>query len=316
MVNKKILEFPIVTGAMGYIGISMLKYLSELKEVKQIFAIDMPLTSSEVKIKKVKYIGLDLSAQDSINKLKKIKGTCVIALAALNGTSRFYSNPWTVYYNTIMPTINTIEAFAGKIPIVYSSSSETYSSSVNLSIAKLPTDESVPLTIEDVHNPRWSYAGAKTAGEIAMCSAAKEKGLSGTIIRYHNVYGPNMPPDHFIPDFLNRIKNKEYSIYGSNNTRSFLYIDDAIEGTILSLSKASTDMPIYHLGSQEEMSIFDAATKIMSLMKIDEPLTIYPAPEGSVIRRVPDCSKIKKDLGWFSKVSFEEGILKILNDKI
>ena len=55
------------------------------------------------------------------------------------------------------------------------------------------------------------------------------------ILRYFNVYGQGQI-DHFIPEFLNRIKKKKYEIYGYKNTRTFIYIDDIIKATLKFLS--------------------------------------------------------------------------------
>jgi nucleoside-diphosphate-sugar epimerase len=76
---------------------------------------------------------------------------------------------------------------------------------------------------------------------------------------------------------------------------------------------ASTEVPVYHLGTSDEITIKDAAIKILKLMgQPTEDLKVLDAPEGSVARRCPDISKAKRELGWTPHVSFESGILNYL----
>jgi nucleoside-diphosphate-sugar epimerase len=261
---------------------------------------------------KVKIIESDLNLIQSLNSLPA-DPSAVFALAALNGTSRFYTNPWMVLTGSLLPTLNIIEKYKTSVPIVYSSSSEVYASTVEHFSGLVPTPETISPSLGNIHNPRWSYAGAKMLGEIALNAASIEYGLRGSIVRYHNVYGPNMGLDHFVPDFIARAKNNIREITGADNTRSFIYISDAIEGTIAAARMASTEVPIYHLGTSDEITIKDAAIKILRLMgQPTEDLKVLDAPEGSVARRCPDISKAKRELGWTPHVSFESGILNYL----
>jgi UDP-glucose 4-epimerase len=309
------LRNPVVTGGAGFIGSNLVKRLSDLEEVETIYCLDLPNSPrfNELRVlPKVKIIESDLNEIKSLDSLPA-DPSVIFALAALNGTSRFYTNPWMVLKGSLLPTLNVIEKYKTSVPIVYSSSSEVYASTVEHFSGLVPTPETISPSLSNIHNPRWSYAGAKMMGEIAMNAAAVEYGLCGSIVRYHNVYGPNMGLDHFIPDFIARAKNNIREITGADNTRSFIYISDAIEGTIAAARMATTEVPIYHLGTSDELTIKDAAVKILELMgQPTEDLKILNAPEGSVARRCPDISKAKRELGWTPKVSFEAGILEYL----
>ena len=67
-----------------------------------------------------------------------------------------------------------------------------YASSFKLNLCEVPTDEKVPLSIDDISNPRWSYAVSKIFGECALNSYGKKYPLNYNIVRFHNVYGPRM----------------------------------------------------------------------------------------------------------------------------
>ena len=306
---------PLVTGGAGFIGSNLVKSLSDLEEVETVYCVDLPNSPrfNDLRVlPKVKIIESDLNRFESLGSLPA-EPSVVFALAALNGTARFYTNPWMVLKGSFLPTLNVIEKYKSSVPIIYSSSSEVYASTVENYSGLVPTPETISPSLSNIHNPRWSYAGAKMLGEIALNAAAVEYGLRGAIVRYHNVYGPNMGLDHFVPDFISRVKNNIREISGGDNTRSFIYISDAVEGTIAAARMATSEVPIYHLGTSDEITIKEAALEILKLMgQPTDDLEVLDAPEGSVMRRCPDISKAKKELGWSPKVSFRSGILNYL----
>lgn len=311
------LSYPMVTGAGGFIGSHLVRKLSGNPDAKIIYAVDLKSNkrlAELAKLPNVKILEQDLCDPRSADLLPD-QVSAVFSLAALNGTSRFYSNPWTVLQASTLPTLLVVRKYSGRAPILYTSSSEVYASSVDMGIAKVPTDEEAIFSISDVHNPRWSYAMAKMHGEMALVAASEELGLHGTIVRYHNVYGPDMGGDHFIPDFVGRVMRGVAEIHGGENTRSFLHIDDALNGTLLALTKASSKVPIFHLGTEDEMTIENAARTILKVMgREDLELKILSAPTGSVLRRCPDISKAKRVLGWYPRISFEEGVKTITDE--
>jgi UDP-glucose 4-epimerase/UDP-glucuronate decarboxylase len=149
----------------------------------------------------------------------------------------------------------------------------------------------------------------KLYGEIAMSAACQELGAKGVIVRYHNVFGPDMGPGHFVSDFIDRVLRNEYSIQGGSSTRSFLYISEAIAATLLASAHVSSTPEIYNVGSEEELKILDAAKIILQRMGLDDNrISSVPEPIGSVYRRCPDISKIQEDMQWQPAISFEKGI--------
>ena len=309
------LSRPLVTGAGGFIGSHLANQLASLPEVEFVYVVDIPNAVRLQTFKnnpKFRVVELDLCAANA-EKLLPNDVSVVFALAALNGTGRFYTQPHTVLVNSTIPTLTVLAKYAKYAPIVYSSSSEVYASTIKLLNWVVPTDESVPFSIENVHNPRWSYATAKLFGEIALISAAGEMGATGSIVRYHNVYGPDMGVDHFVPDFISRCQKGVIQLNGSEQTRAFMYIDDAVAGTILAARNCTNLIPIFHIGSTEELSILEAARIVLKEMGIEKQgIEILQAPEGSVMRRFADPMKAKNVLGWSADITFSEGIRRIL----
>ena len=282
-----------------------------MPEVEEIYCVDLPLSNrleALSSLPKVRIIEADLSSQLEMLKLPCDVDT-VFALAAKNGTSNFYSSPFSVLDNSSSPTINTIKRYAKIAPIVYSSSSETYAATVSDGHAVIPTNEEVRTSIGENKNARWSYAMGKLYGEIALSAACQELGAEGVILRYHNVYGPDMGPGHFVSDFIDRALQGDFSIQGGSSTRSFLYITEAVEATILASNHTSRTPQIYNVGSTEELKILEAARQILILMDLHVgEIKSIPEPVGSVHRRCPDISKIIEEMGWEPQISFHEGI--------
>lgn len=212
----------------------------------------------------------------------------VLHMAATNGTKLFYEQPTEVAFNNTLPTFNLIERYKGtKTKFVFTSTCEIFNGAIDKGIYSVPTDENVPIMFEDIINPRWSYSIPKALGENLVANA----GLPWLVIRYFNIYGPNQI-DHFISEFVERVSKGEYYIKG-DDTRSFCYIDDAIEITNRLVKNHSEY--IVNVGRQEESQISDVAKCIMDIMEVDPTkLEILSGPKGSAKRRCPDTSLMTK----------------------
>ncbi len=108
----------------------------------------------------------------------------------------------------------------------------------------------MPLCVDDVFNERWSYAAAKIHGEVLVINACRQFGVPFSIIRYHNVYGPRMGDKHVVPDFLIRLRQGVAELHGHEDTRAFLYIDDAVEATRLVGTSDSTAGQVINVGGE------------------------------------------------------------------
>ena len=242
----------------------------------------------------------------------------VYHLAMINGTSNFYDKPVEVLRVGILGTINVLEWFKKcKGKILFTSSNEAYASWISLHNGPIPTPENIPLCIDNIFNPRWSYGGSKLIGEILFANYGKAYGFPYTIVRYHNSYGPRMGDKHVIPEFINRIINREdpFVIRGAKETRSFCYIDDTVRATQMVMESDKTNGEIVHIGNNtEEIDMKDLAEKMFGLFKWrPQKIVIEPSPEGCVKRRCPDLTKIKRLVGYKPKVKLEEGLIKTYN---
>lgn len=238
----------------------------------------------------------------------------VYHLAAINGTGNFYEIPDQVLRVGVLGTLNLLEWLKSnpQAKIVFSSSSEAYAGTLSLlgNDFPVPTPENVPLVIDDVANPRWSYAAGKMVSEVALNCYAQAHGLTNfSIIRYHNVYGPRMGFKHVVPQMIERIVKKEFpfKVFGADESRAFCYVDDAVKATQLVMESAKTCGEIYHIGKQEEISIEALAKKLLLITGSPTDTLAEASFQGSVKRRCPDVTKLE-ELGYEASVSLDEGL--------
>ena len=157
----------------------------------------------------------------------------------------------------------------------------------------------------DILNPRWSYSIPKALGENLVANSFK----NWLILRYFNIYGPNQK-DHFLPEFIERVKNNKFIVYG-NDTRSFCYVEDAAKITNM-LSKLALNK-IINIGRDDEVTILSVAKMIMNLLNKDpKDLKVLGGKKGSASRRCPDISLLKSIIGNYKFITLKEGLKKII----
>ena len=194
--------------------------------------------------------------------------------------------------------------------MLFTSTSENYAGTIDTFGYKIPTPEDIPLTISDISHPRFTYAVTKMLGESGFLNYSKILDFDCCIVRYHNVYGPRMGFKHVIPHLAERFLANEspFLIYGHDQTRAFCYIDDAVEGTVKAMENINSNGKIYHLGTEDEISIRDLVLesgKFFEYKGIYENAPTYP---GSTQRRCPDISKAKRDLDFNPKIDWKKGL--------
>lgn len=234
-------------------------------------------------------------------------------LAYVNGTRFFYEKPDAVLEVGIKGAMNTIDAAlaCGVRRYVLASTSETYNTPTHV-----PTDESERLMIPDVRNPRFSYGGGKIASELLTLHVGGKRGLETVIFRPHNVYGPDMGFEHVVPELVEKIvrlsngltlSRIELPIQGDGTeTRAFCYVDDGARGA-LTAGLQGGNGELYHLGTQQEVSIADVARILGSSLGVEVVLVPGPLQPGGTRRRCPDITKLAS-LGYQPQVSLQAGM--------
>lgn len=309
--------YQLVTGAAGLIGFELTRQL--LQQQHKVIAIDNYFKGGESDLLqlKEKYPGRLEIVEGDLTEASLLQNLnyaidAIFHMAAIVGVRYVSENPYKTVRDNCLSTFNVIDFALRTKPraFVFASSSENYASGVERGIVTIPTPEEVPLIISDILLPRWSYAASKIAGESAVWHASRMGSFKPVIIRFHNVYGPRMKSTHVIPELIDRVKKRlnPFPVYGHNQTRSFLFIEDAGRAVLMA---ANGQEGIYNVGSSKEVAISDLLKLIFDLVDFHPQVEEHPAPPGSVCRRLPDVAKIKK-LGFFETVSLEQGIRQCL----
>ena len=304
---KKVL----LTGAAGFIGAKTAEKL--LLQGVEVVGIDNLNDYYDVELKKhrlsqipkLNFHSIDIEDKAALKLLfKEHQFDVVFNLAARAGVRYSMENPDIYMSTNAMGTLNLLECMREhKVPkMVLASTSSLYAGQA------MPFKEDLA-----VNTPISPYAATKKAAEVMAYSYHYLYGIDVSVVRYFTVYGPMGRPDmspYIFADAL--LKETELPVFGDGTqSRDFTYVDDIAEGTILASKKVGYE--IINLGGgnnprtllemielMEKYSGKKAKLKLSEKVKADMDVTWA------------DISKAKSLLGWEPKVSFEDGIQRLM----
>jgi dTDP-glucose 4,6-dehydratase len=159
-------------------------------------------------------------------------------------------------------------------------------------------------------SPRGVYDEAKRFQESITMAYHRFHGLETRIARIFNTYGPRMRLNdgRVIPAFMGQaLRGEDLTVFGDGEqTRSFCYVDDQIEG-IYRLLLSNYSLPV-NIGNPEEISILDFAEEIIRLTGTNQKIVFKPLPQDDPMQRQPDISKAREILDWEPRVERPEGM--------
>lgn len=165
--------------------------------------------------------------------------------------------------------------------------------------------------------PRSCYDEGKRGAETLFYSYRQQYDLDIKIIRIFNTYGPNMHPDdgRVVSNFIiQALKNKDITIYGDGQqTRSFCYVDDLIEGMCRMMNTEEGYWGPVNLGNPDEFTMKELAESIIKLTGSSSKLTYLPLPQDDPKQRCPDITEARTTLEWEPKIKLEEGLKKTIS---
>ncbi len=164
---------------------------------------------------------------------------------------------------------------------------------------------------------RSCYDEGKRCAETLFFDYHRSYDMNIKVVRIFNTYGPNMHPNdgRVVSNFIvQALHNQDITIYGDGNqSRSFCYVDDLIDGFIKMMEETSDDVigPI-NLGNPYEFTIKELAEKVIELTGSSSKLTYKPLPGDDPKQRCPDITKAKENLNWEPEIQLEEGLKKTI----
>jgi UDP-glucose 4-epimerase len=239
-------------------------------------------------------------------------------LAAKVGVKRYVTNPLEVIRTNVLGTHNVLEVCrqTDLSRLVFASTSEIYGKNPNV-----PLHEESDRLLGSTQIDRWCYSTSKAVDEHLCQSYIRQHGLPIVMLRYFNMYGPRQDSSDYggvVSIFIRRVlRNEAPEVHGDGQqTRSFGFITDAIDGTLTACLKKECLGEVINIGNPSEISILDLAKMIIKVAGKDSELKPQLIPYESFYgryyedlrRRVPDISKARLLLGFEPKVALEEGL--------
>jgi len=158
--------------------------------------------------------------------------------------------------------------------------------------------------------PRGVYDEAKRFAEAMVMAYHRYHGLDTRIVRIFNTFGPRMrlKDGRVVPAFIHQaLQGKPLTVFGDGQqTRSFCYVDDLVEG-IWRLLNTDTADPV-NVGNPHEMTILQFAESILQATDSGSEISFEPLPVDDPKIRQPDITRAAELLGWEPKVSLAEGL--------
>ncbi|NOX88262.1 MAG: SDR family oxidoreductase [Calditrichaeota bacterium] len=219
-------------------------------------------------------------------------------------------NPVKTIKTSVMGTINMLGlAKRVKARIMLASTSEVYG------------DPKVHPQKEDYWgnvNPigvRSCYDEGKRVAETLMMDYHRQNNVDIKIVRIFNTYGPRMAINdgRVVSNFIiQALTNQNITVYGrGNQTRSFQYIDDLVDG-VLRMMRADDFIGPVNLGNPNEFTILELAEKVIELTGSKSRIIHKPLPADDPAQRKPFIGLAKEKLGWTPKVELQDGLKKTI----
>jgi UDP-glucuronate decarboxylase len=300
----------LIAGGCGFIGSNTCKRL--LNEGNRIICIDNLFTGRKDNIKVLlnhdNFIFINHDIIDPIQINETIDEIYHFACPA--SPPKYELDPVYTLKTNFIGTMNLLElAREKKCKILLSSTSEIYGEP-EIS----PQKEDYRGNVNTI-GIRSCYDEGKRVAETLMMDYHKKYNIDIKIVRIFNTYGPNMDINdgRVITNFIQQIlNNKDITLYGDGNqTRSFCYIDDQIEG-LIRLMGSNYNYPV-NIGNPNELTVKVLANIILELMDSKMNITYLPLPQDDPTNRNPDITLAKELLDWTPKTELKEGLIKTIN---
>lgn len=301
----------LITGSAGFIGSSLAEKLHEVGGNELVLVDDFStgLRSNLPDGDGITFVNADANQQQSMRGIfEEHRPDYVYHYAAVVGVERTLENP--------LDVLNDIQGFKVILDlcvefdvqkVLYASSSEVYGEPVEVPLH----EETSPL------NAKLPYAVVKNIGECYVRSYNQVYGLPYTIFRFFNTYGPRQSADFVMSRFIDAaLKGDPITVYGDGQqSRTFGYIDDNVDTTILSMTHPEAENTVVNIGSDVPTTVLKLAEMVVARTGSNSKIVHLPAlKEGDMTRRQPDNSKMRQILGR-ELTPLEAGMDKVIKHK-
>lgn len=293
----------LVTGGAGFIGSNLVKYLCDRGH--KVTALDDFSSSGRTKIdSRARLVRGSIGNQKLLEKL--LIGVDVVFHLAATGIIKIsLENPPLYFENNFMNGVRLLDAMRkrGVKKIIYSSTAAVYGE-----------PKRVPIREDDIAEPVNPYGAAKYAFERALQSYYHSFGIQSASLRYFNVYGPGdeqQPVTRAVPSWIKWALTGDaiWTHWGGRQIKDYVFVEDVARANLLAASKVK-GCKVYNVGGGVGRKMTDVAKTLQKVMKKKFKIIDRGERAGDPTVLIADISRIKKELGWEPKVSFEDGLKK------
>ena len=298
----------LITGGAGFLGSHLCDKL--LAQDHDVICLDNLFTGSKANIAHL--IGnpkFEFVRHDVIDPFK-YEVDRIYNLACPASPPHYQYNPIKTTKTSVMGAINCLGlAKRVRARVFQASTSEVYGDpSVH------PQPESYWGNVNPVGR-RSCYDEGKRCAETLFFDYHRENKVDIRIVRIFNTYGPRMHPNdgRVVSNFIvQALKGIDLTIYGDGQqTRSFCYVDDLLEGFVRLMEQTETVGPV-NIGNPGEFTMLELAEQVLKLTKSKSKIVHKPLPTDDPKQRRPDITLAKKYLQWEPKVQLTEGLKKTI----
>ncbi len=307
MANKNTYHRNLVTGGAGFLGSHLIDKL--MHQGEEVICLDNYFTGIKANVSQ--WIGhprFELIRHDVTEPIR-LEVDRIWHLACPASPIHYQFNPIKTAKTSFLGTYNML-GLARRVGarLLFASTSEVYGN---------PEIHPQPETYKGSVNTlgtRSCYDEGKRIAETLCFDYKRMHNTEIRLIRIFNTYGPRMLPKdgRVISNFVTQaLRNEPITIYGDGNqTRSFCYVDDLIEGMVL-LMNGQYEGPV-NMGNPEEFTIRELAELIRSKVNPQLRLIMKPLPSDDPLKRQPIIELAKKELEWEPKINLNEGLNKTI----
>jgi UDP-glucuronate decarboxylase len=299
----------IVSGGAGFIGSHLCERL--LADNHQVICLDNFFTGRRENIEHlVGHRNFELLRHDVIEPIL-LEADQIYNLACPASPIHYQYNPVKTVKTNVMGTMNMLGlAKRVRARILQASTSEVYG------------DPNVHPQTEHYWgnvNPigiRSCYDEGKRVAETLMMDYHRQNDVDIRIARIFNTYGPRMLENdgRVVSNFIvQALKGEQLTIYGSGEqTRSFCYVDDLVEGLIRLMNIDGWHKPV-NLGNPCEFTIKELAEEVAAMCQLPLDIKYLPLPQDDPRQRQPNIERAQELLGWRPTVQLREGLKRTVN---
>ena len=297
----------LITGAAGFLGTNLALRL--LADGHEVIGLDNCHSGSRSNIALLeKNSRFNFIEHDVVNPYD-IKCDVLCNLACPASPPHYQRDPVYTLRISVLGMLNALDnAERYKARLLQASTSEIYGDPL-----VHPQSENYVGNVNPI-GPRACYDEGKRAAETLCADFQRLGRVDARLVRIFNTYGPYMRGDdgRVVTNFiLQALKGQALTVYGTGQqTRSFCYVDDLIEGFIRVLALETNQGPI-NLGNPNEFTMLELAEKVQTLVGSKLPIVLNPSPVDDPKQRCPNINKAKQVLsGWEPRVQLREGLEK------